>query len=227
MSLTASDVQTEIYLIPKNAKDISGIRFGRLVAILPTRNQNGKFAWLCRCDCGKPTVVVSGNLRNGNTTSCGCFHMEQLVLQHTTHGRSRQVTYRKWATIIQRCTNPKVQNYARYGGRGIGMCDEWQQSFESFHHHVSSLPHFGEAGFTLDRIDNNGHYEPGNVRWATVIEQNRNQRKSIIVTHNGRTQHLMDWANELGIGYGTLRSRFRYGWSVERAFETPIGGKVC
>lgn len=120
MSLTASDVQTEIYLIPKNAKDISGIRFGRLVAILPTRNQNGKFAWLCRCDCGKPTVVVSGNLRNGNTTSCGCFHMEQLVLQHTTHGRSRQVTYRKWATIIQRCTNPKVQNYARYGGAVLG-----------------------------------------------------------------------------------------------------------
>lgn len=229
MTLTAADVQTEIYVIPKNAKDVSGIRFGRLIAILPTRKAGSTrgLAWLCRCDCGNLTIARASNLRSGNTASCGCFHMEQLVLQHITHGRSTSIIYRNWATMIQRCKNPKMHNYERYGGRGIKVCDEWQQSFELFYAHVSNLPHFGEKGRTLDRVDNEGNYEPGNVRWATATEQGRNARNSRWITHDGKTQHIKDWAEELGIGYGTLKSRFRYGWSAERALETPIRGKSC
>lgn len=217
----------EIYSIPKNAMDVLGIRFGRLVAIIPTRERGKKLAWLCRCDCGNLTIANASNLRSGNTTSCGCFHMEQLVSQHTTHGRSRQIIYRNWATMIQRCKNPKMQNYERYGGRGISVCDEWQQSFELFYAYVSTLSHFGEAGRTLDRIDNEGYYEPGNVRWATVTEQNRNTRNSRLITYKGETMHIADWAEKLGIGCGTLKSRFHYGWSTEQAFETPIGGQRC
>lgn len=227
MTLTASDVQTEIYSVPKNAKDISGIRFGRLVAVLPTRKQGNRLSWLCRCDCGNLTITNASNLRSGNTTSCGCFHMERLVSDHQTHGRSTSVIYRNWATMIQRCKNPNMHNYERYGGRGIKVCDEWQQSFGSFYDYVSVLPGFGEVGRTLDRIDNDGEYVPGNVRWATSTEQGRNQRKSILLTYDGKTQHIADWADEIGIGYRTLKSRLRYGWSVEQVLGTPIGGQRC
>lgn len=122
----------------------------------------------------------------------------------------------------QRCSNPADSGYYNYGARGIGVCAEWKNSFATFYDHVKNLPHYGEEGYSLDRIDNEDDYKPGNVRWATRTEQNRNSRHAKSITFQGRTQCLEAWGKELGIKPATLQARlFSYGWSVERALTTP------
>lgn len=124
--------------------------------------------------------------------------------------------------MISRCTNPNTAVYANYGGRGIEVCSEWKESFKAYHDYVTQLSDYGTSGYTLDRIDNDGNYEPGNVRWASPADQTRNSRHSRLITHDGRTQCLRDWANELGIGESVIDSRIRRGWTIERALTTPV-----
>lgn len=123
--------------------------------------------------------------------------------------------------MIQRCTNPAFAKYPSYGARGIKVCDEWRSSFQAFYNHVSLLPHFGEKGYSLDRIDNNGDYKPDNVRWATSKEQGLNIRSNHTITFDGKTQTLGEWAIEFQINSDTLASRLLRGWSAERALATP------
>lgn len=160
-------------------KDLTGQRFGRLLVLevaepkkFPSGQSHTQFR--CKCDCGKEVVVLSRNLLTGNTRSCGCLALET----RTIHNKWGTKCYRTWDHIIQRCTNEKYTGYANYGGRGITVCDEWRNSFDAFYNHVSKLPHYGEEGRSIDRIDNDGNYEPGNVRWATRSEQNSNKRNS-------------------------------------------------
>lgn len=155
-----------------------GDRFGRLVAVeYAGKTYDSRHQFLCKCDCGKETVVLEKHLRSGNTKSCGCFKRDAGLAANTTHGQSKTRLYKTWACMRNRCNSPKDAKFKDYGGRGIKVCQEWQDSFEAFRNFVSKLPHFGEAGYSLDRINNDGNYEPGNVRWATPKEQRNNQRR--------------------------------------------------
>lgn len=127
--------------------------------------------------------------------------------------------------MIGRCE--KVSNPRRvdWGGRGIKVDDVWRHDFQAFYDHVSSLEHFGEEGYSLDRINNDGNYEPGNIKWSTATEQARNTRHNKVIAHNGVSKCVTAWAEETGVSAKTLNTRLRAGWSVERALTTPIGKK--
>jgi hypothetical protein len=143
-----------------------------------------------------------------------------------THGKTHTRLYGVWRGMVGRCCRATDQAYQKYGGRGITLYPQWRDSFEDFEFYVAQLPHFDEAGYTLDRIKNNGNYEPGNVRWATQSEQSRNRETNHLVTHNGRTQCITAWASEFGMRKNTLQRRLSVGWSVEDALTTPVRPKA-
>lgn len=156
--------------------DLTGKRFGKLIVIERAGSKCGHAAWLCQCDCGNQIIAVGNNLQK-RTNSCGCYQKEMAKKTKTTHGKSHSKLHYIWISMKMRCFNPKDKGFKNYGGRGITVCDEWKESFESFYNYASKLPHFGEEGYSIDRINNDGNYEPGNVRWATRKEQNLNRRK--------------------------------------------------
>lgn len=213
--------------LSRNAKDITGQRFGRLVALGPVAIDKW-VKWLCQCDCGNTAVVSGHDLRRAKTESrsceksCGCLSREIFAQKLRTHGMTGKRIYRIWRGVIGRCTNPNIHNYADYGGRGITIYVEWRKSFEAFQEYVSKLPHYDEEDYTLDRIDNNGNYEPGNVRWATRSEQNRNKRDTRLLTFNGKTQCVASWATELGVNADILYRRLRRGWDAVAVLSGPF-----
>lgn len=193
-------------------KDLTGRRFGRLVVRhLTGERRNGCVVWHCLCDCGEHVDVKSGALASGNTKSCGCLKRDSARESHTKHGHSHTPISCVWIEMNQRCSNPSNHSYRRYGARGITVCNEWRDSFEAFYDYVSQLPHFGEKGYSLDRINNDGNYESGNVRWATAAEQVQNRRNSRTLTIDGDTRSIKEWAAELGITYFAAYNRARRG----------------
>lgn len=161
---------------------VPGSRFGRLIVLEKSAESPDRYThWVCRCDCGNRTTVRSSRLTAGNTKSCGCFQREGaqrlasvIAKKHLTkHGMAESSEYHIWCTMKARCGNPKHPQYDDYGGRGIKVHPAWIASFEAFYEHLGPRP---STRHSVDRINNDGSYEPGNVRWATYSEQARNRR---------------------------------------------------
>ena len=173
---------------------------------------------LSRCVCGTIKKVRKDGLTSGSTKSCGCKNK-----RNSTHNKSKTKLYYAHQDIKSRCYNPKNKFFKDYGGRGIKVCDEWIKDFEMFYEW--SIKNGFRKGLSIDRIDNDGDYSPENCRWVDMRTQNRNKKSNVYVTYKGKTQLLVDWANEKGMNRGTLSSRLISGWTLEEALETPVGGK--
>jgi len=173
--------------------DLKKKRFGKLVIIDKSKKQDkfGNMYWWCQCDCGKSTYVSTGNLKSGNTKSCGCLNREKGSKKRIKHGMARTRIYKVWFAMKNRCQNPNVWNYERYGGRGIRVCDRWQ-NFINFWFDMGDRP----EGTTLDRKDNEGNYEPGNCRWATPKEQQQNMRS--YSKGPNKQNWFVGWNDDLG-----------------------------
>jgi hypothetical protein len=210
--------------IPRKGRtiDITNQRFGRLTALQYHKYSGSASLWECICDCGRTSYVDQYALRKGTITSCGCWRNEKSRARAITHGKSKTRLYTNWSAMVRRCSSPSSKSFQWYGARGITVCDRWRESFENFLADMGPPP---SESHTLDRIDNDGNYEPSNCRWATAGEQNRNSRRTRLVTINGKTQCLKDWANEVGIHYVSLMTRLKKGWSVEDAILTPAKQK--
>lgn len=220
----------------RSAADIKiGDRFGRLVVetepfrvATPTAlNPNRRDIRVrCRCDCGRERTPSVWNLCNGNTQSCGCVRGEktgaQLVARNFRHGGTsggvHLPEYESWNGMMKRCYNKKCKGYPNYGGRGIVVCERWKSSFLDFYEDMGPRT---SPRHSLDRIDNEGNYEPANCHWATRREQNDNRRSSVMLEHDGRRMLIKYWANLTGIGKTTLSWRIRKGWSVADALTIP------
>ena len=196
-------------------KDLAKKKFGKLtVSHVEDKDKNNHVLWLCLCDCGNETVVSSSHLITAHTQSCGCL---KNTGNNTKHGHSKSETYKVWANMIQRCTNPHSENYDNYGGRGIIVCKRWMK-FENFLTDMGNIP----EGCQIDRINNDKGYYRVNCRWATPKQNSRNRRNNHLATHNGKTQCITAWAEEIGISKYTIYKRLRCGWSIEKALTTPV-----
>lgn len=200
-----------------NFADLENQVFGRLTVIGFAESLGGRTYWFCKCICGTIKKINSGKLRSNHTQSCGCLQKERTSNTSKTHGQTRSLTYRAWESMLRRCNNLKDKSYERYGARGIKVCERWVK-FENFLADMGELP---AHGYTIDRKDNSGNYEPRNCRWATKKEQANNTRGNRLITFNGKTQPLAMWCDELHFTYACLHSRLTRGWSVNRTLTTP------
>lgn len=198
-------------------KDLSGQKFGRLVAIERVeKNKRNNARWLCRCDCGKSVVVDGGNLTRGHTMSCGCLRAENRV----KHGLCGTRLCNIWYKIKSRCSDPNNDVYHHYGGRGITICEEWRNDFRTFYEWAMKNGY--ADNLTIDRIDVNGNYCPENCRWVEFKEQMNNTRRNRFLTFKGETKTVAQWSEELSIKPATLYTRLNKGWSVEKTLTTPV-----
>lgn len=198
--------------------DLHGRVFGKLTVLSRgENNQYGKARWLCLCECGVQKQVLSATLIRGESRSCGCSMPAFVSAGVWRHGRSARndPTYFSWASMLSRCRNPKAVGFSRYGGRGVTVCDRWAK-FTNF------LADMGERieGTTIDRINNDGNYEPSNCRWATRKEQIHNSTTPMFLTLGDVTLNQSDWARKIGISQSTLHGRLKK-WPLEKALLTP------
>jgi hypothetical protein len=212
-------------------------RFGRWTVISAPRHRSpGKkirIYRLCLCDCGQQREVLQQNLLNGGSQSCGCLSREvarigvwRLIESSITHGESGSAItpeYRAWRGMLTRCENPTSRGFKWWGGRGIKICERWH-TYENFLADMGRRP---SPKHSLDRFpDNNGHYQPGNCRWATSKEQCRNKTSNRLVTVNGKTCSVSEWAEVVGINRNTLSCRLlSLGWNGTDAVLTPVETK--
>lgn len=189
--------------------------FGRYVVLGIFREQGSRHTYArVQCSCGSPPRYSRlDGLRNGKAQSCGCLHREVV----TKHGAWNTPLFKVWKTMVDRCTNPKNHKYERYGQRGISVCKEWLD----YHTFAKDMSHDYKDGLTIDRIDNDGNYEPGNCRWSTTKQQNRNYSRNLILEHDGKRMCVVDWAAEIGVPASALYYRVQAGWSVKRILTTP------
>lgn len=211
-------------------KDITGQRFGKLVAVkrLPTRlSPSGRkySVWLCQCDCGKQVEARLNNLTEGTKRSCGCLikeaHAEQcreLGKQSTKHGDFGTKLYGVWAAMKRRCYNPHAKYFELYGGRGIKVCQDWHE-YEPFKEWA--LTNGYQQGLSIDRIDCDGNYEPGNCRWVTMAAQQRNCRNNRHYNYKGKSYTVKEIAEMVGLKPRTVQGRIERGWTIEEVVETP------
>jgi len=197
----------------KRSIDLSNQRFGSLVALRHVgKNTSGTAIWECVCDCGVTKNVAGSHLRGGRTLSCGCLLRKAV----TTHGMSKSPEHNAWRAMIGRCHTPTNKRWSYYGGRGIVVCEAWRNDFMAFYKHIGDRP---SDKHSIDRIDVNGNYEPGNVRWATQKCQSRNRRSNVFYELNGMRMTLPEWAEHLSIPEITMRKRLKAGLSLDQVFS--------
>jgi hypothetical protein len=197
--------------------NLTGQTFNRLrVFSIHSLDRHGKVMWLCRCVCGGWSLVPTSALRTGATRSCGCCRRAAILTAITRHGASSTPEYRIYSHAKYRCQNPADHSYHNYGGRGIRF---YFRTFEEFITYVGPRPSINHS---LDRINNNGHYEPGNVRWATSKEQQVNTRRNRLIQYNDITRTVSQWAELLGVRYQSLATRLRAGWCGECIVTRPL-----
>lgn len=207
---------------PRKFKSLVGQIFTRLTVIsLWGHSADGKRNyWLCRCECGKFVVIESSKMRSGNTQSCGCLRSERISARRTSHGASTTTEYKSYNTAWHRCNNPKMTGYSYYGGRGI----EFRfTSFQEFLDHVGLKP---SPTHSIDRIDPDGHYEIGNVKWSTKKEQSINTRRKRLLTVYGETKRIGEWAEQTGLTRSALEYRQEQGY-CDDCILSPIKGLGC
>lgn len=209
--------------------DLTGQRFERLLVIERAGSRKGQTMWRCRCDCGNERVIQSSSLTGGRSRSCGCLHWELSAQILQSNNFFRDGAYRDkrlfgiWSAMKQRCLNPNNPEYAIYGGRGIEICREWLDDFLVFQKWAFENDY--REDLTIDRIDNEQGYFPENCRWTDMRVQSNNQRRTTMLSFEGKTQALSYWADEVGLSRNTLKGRLRRGWSVERALTEPAHSK--
>lgn len=198
--------------------DLTGKRFGDLVVRWRVGSRaNGRGTtptWLAACDCGAVAVVTGANLRGGHTKSCGCR-----AIRHGLYGTPE---YRAYMAMVRRCVNPTNRKWRDYGGRGIAVCDRWRGR-DGFRVFVEDMGPRPTTKHSLDRINNNGNYEPGNCRWATPTQQQNNKRTSRVLTVGGESASVAEWARMTGVGKSTIKERLRRGWTPDRAVMAKAG----
>lgn len=207
-------------------KDLTGKPYGMLTVIARAEDKvypSGQkhLMWLCKCECGNTVIVPGQCLTKGSSRSCGCSTGNFIKQQKIRHEGSKTKLYRIWQAMKRRCYNSKSQDYKDYGGRGITVDQRWKEDFQAFYDDVSKLPHFGEEGYTLNRIDNNANYAYENIEWATDKEQANNRRTNHYIEYNGKRLTVKQWSEELNIKNSTIITRLSRGWSVERTLNTP------
>jgi hypothetical protein len=199
-------------------RDLTGERFGRLlVEGTSGYNKHHQLYWKCECECGNYKEVLGSLLRNGMTQSCGCLQKEAAAKINYKHGMAKTPIFNIWWSMMQRCYDKNSQAYNRYGGRGINVCDQWQQ-FEGFYAAMGDKP----KDMSLDRIDNNGDYSPENVKWANAKTQANNRKSNVVLEHNGKKQTMQQWSDELGLKVGTVWARLNRGWNISQALTKGV-----
>lgn len=198
------------------ALDLTGKRFGSLVAIESTRSEKGQRIWTCKCDCGNTKDIVSYSLVRGSSKSCGCLVKEKTINRNYLHGKSKTRIHRIWSSMKQRCYYKEKSNYKDYGGRGISICEEWMD-FQRFYDW--SVKNGYDDSLSIDRIDVNGNYEPLNCRWATKSQQANNTRSSCFIEYNNKKQTIAEWSKETGIAKSVIRYRLHKGYDVKQIFN--------
>ena len=195
--------------------DLIGDKYNYLTVEELTENRNNRKHYICICDCGNKVTVSANNLRSGSVKSCGCLHKKNIKM---THGKTGTSEYNIWKTIKQRTLNSSNDNFYLYGGRGIGLSKEWEDSFERFWEDMG--PTY-QSGLTIERINNNDGYSKGNCKWATKKEQANNKRDNVILEINGEKHCAKEWSRIAGINYHTILGRARAGKTGEDLLKPP------
>ena len=211
-------------------KELIGQRFGRLTVlkelpIIITESGNTVRKCLCICDCGNTKEIRTYDLKSNKTKSCGCIQKEKAGARFRTHGKSNTKLYHTWFDMKHRCLNKNNSEYKNYGGRGIGVCEEWLGEAGFFNFEKWALNNGYKTGLTLDRIDNNSNYAPDNCRWVTMKEQQRNRSDNVRITYKGETKCIVEWAEITGLSFACISYRLHSGWSPEEILETSLYGR--
>ncbi len=203
----------------KNFKDLSGGVYGKLTVIKlgSRKSHRGSLYWLCKCECGTIKEIRGDGLVSKNVISCGCSKVSGMSLRFFRHGKIKTNAYRSWREMNARCFNEKEEQYKDYGGRGITVCDRWKgaEGFCNFYADMGDR----QNHLSLERIDNNGNYEPSNCKWATRKEQQRNRRNNVWLEVFGERKILKDWAIDLNVNTQTIRYHLNKNISMEEIYN--------
>lgn len=209
--------------------ELKGKKYGRLTVIKECETKIRKkydknIYWICKCTCGKETIVPATKLVSGHTKSCGCYQREKAALCNSTHKETKTRLYIIWQGIKRRCTNLNSNNYKNYGLKGISICEEWKENYLAFKHWAKKNGY--SDSLTIDRIDSKGNYEPRNCRWVSQKVQQNNRSNNRYIIYNGQCHTLSEWSDITGISKSVIDSRLnKLHWSEEKTLSTPLRRK--